>query len=119
LDIVYALTVPDRPENYVGKPQNHQVLDHLLAEIVIDAINLSNVFVVMYSWCSNERLVSLFARPLPHFQQCYLNIKRNHRKKERKMEMNKQVGRNFRDRKDKRKKGNSPQWREKPGKSIP
>ena len=40
LDVVDALTVPDRSKDDISKPQDHQVLDHLLAEIVIDAVNL-------------------------------------------------------------------------------
>lgn len=35
-----VVTVPDGAEDPVGKPQHHEVLDHLLAQIVVDVVDL-------------------------------------------------------------------------------
>ena len=40
LDVVHVGAVPDRLEEAVGEPEHHDVLDGLLAEIVIDPVDL-------------------------------------------------------------------------------
>ena len=40
LDVVDVVAVPDRLEEGVGEPQRHEVLDGLLAEVVVDAEDL-------------------------------------------------------------------------------
>ena len=40
LHVVDVIAVPDRLEDRVGKPQHEQVLHRLLAQVVIDAIDL-------------------------------------------------------------------------------
>ncbi len=40
LDVIDVVAVPDRLEQGVGEPQRHQVLDGLLAEVVIDPEDL-------------------------------------------------------------------------------
>ena len=40
LDVVDVVAVPDRLEQRVGEPQRHQVLDRLLAEVVVDPEDL-------------------------------------------------------------------------------
>ena len=41
LDVVDVAAVPDRLEDRVGEPQHQQVLDGLLAEVMIDAVGLA------------------------------------------------------------------------------
>ena len=40
LDVVDEVAVPDRLEQRVGEPQRHQVLDGLLAQVVVDPEHL-------------------------------------------------------------------------------
>jgi hypothetical protein len=40
LDVVDVVLVPDRLEDPVGEPQGKDVLDRLLAEVVVDAVDL-------------------------------------------------------------------------------
>ena len=40
LHVVHVAPVPDRLEDAVGEPEDHQVLDGLLPEVVIDAVDL-------------------------------------------------------------------------------
>ena len=40
LDVVDVVAVPDRLEQRVGEPQRHQVLDGLLAQVVVDPEHL-------------------------------------------------------------------------------
>ena len=40
LHVVDVAAVPDRLEDAVGEAEDHQVLDGLLAEVVIDAVDL-------------------------------------------------------------------------------
>ena len=40
LDVVDEVAVPDRLEHVVGEPERHHVLDGLLAQVVIDAVDL-------------------------------------------------------------------------------
>ena len=46
LDVVDEVAVPDRLEQRVGEAQRHQVLDRLLAEVVVDAEDLRLVEVL-------------------------------------------------------------------------
>src|SRR5262249_19853455 len=40
LDVIDVVAVPDRLEQSIGEPQNENVLDRFLSEVVIDAIEL-------------------------------------------------------------------------------
>ena len=40
LDVVDEVAVPDRLEHVVGEPERHHVLDGLLAQVVVDAVDL-------------------------------------------------------------------------------
>ena len=48
LDVVHVVTVPDRLEDGVGETENEDVLDRLLTEVVVDAVNLALVERVMH-----------------------------------------------------------------------
>ena len=41
LDVVDVVLVPDRLEQVVGEPEGQHVLDRLLAEVVVDAVELA------------------------------------------------------------------------------
>ena len=41
LHVVDVIAVPQRLEDAVGEPEHHDVLDRLLAEIMVDAIDLA------------------------------------------------------------------------------
>src|SRR6185437_3431941 len=40
LDMIDAFVVPQRLEHIIGKTEGHEVLDHLLAEVVVDVVDL-------------------------------------------------------------------------------
>ena len=40
LHVVHVLAVPERLEDRVGEPEHQEVLDRLLAQVVIDAVHL-------------------------------------------------------------------------------
>ena len=80
------IAVPDRLEQSIGEPQNEDVLDRLLSEIVVDAIEL--VFVedteqVMIELArrreiSAERLLDDDPTPRTAFLACEARASRNY-----------------------------------------
>ena len=68
LDMVDVIAIPDRLEHAVGKAQHQDVLHRLLAEVMIDPVNLVLVddleqFVVQRAWRKRGRCRTAFRSP--------------------------------------------------------